>query len=409
MRKKIYLESIIELPFTGVINTLDYIALVRDMSIWLALRAIQRCAIILERIVREMIDQLDKIEKRYQEIDENLAQPEIATNINRIQVLSQERAKLENVVTKYRKYKKLVKELGDVKAMNTAGNDEEMAALIKQESATLQAKLDELTEELRLALLPKDPNDERDIIVEIRAGTGGNEAALFAADLYRMYSRYAQNQGWKADVISISESGIGGFKEMIFEVRGKNVYSRLKYESGVHRVQRVPVTEASGRIHTSTATVAVLPKAEEVDISINPDDLRIDIFHSGGAGGQNVNKVASAIRITHLPTGMVVVCQDERSQLQNKVKAMSVLRTRLLDIERRKQEEAITSQRRSQVGTGERAEKIRTYNYPQDRVSDHRVNLTLHNLPRFMDGDIGELIDTLATSEHERLLEEQKV
>lgn len=356
-----------------------------------------------------MMEQLDKIEKRYQEIDESLAQPEIATNINRVQALSQERAKLEDIVLKYRKYKKLVKELGDVKAMTAAGNDEEMTALIKQENATLQGKLDELTEELRLALLPKDPNDERDIIVEIRAGTGGNEAALFAADLYRMYSRYAQSQGWKSDVISISESGIGGFKEIIFEVRGKNAYSRLKYESGVHRVQRVPVTEASGRIHTSTATVAVLPKAEEVDISINPDDLRIDIFHSGGAGGQNVNKVASAVRITHLPSGMVVVCQDERSQLQNKVKAMSVLRTRLLDIERRKQEEAITSQRRSQVGTGERAEKIRTYNYPQDRISDHRINLTLHNLPRFMDGDIGELIDTLATSEHERLLEEQKV
>ena len=353
-----------------------------------------------------MIEQLDKIEERYLEIDKNLAQPEVAVNINRVQALSQERAKLEDIVLKYRKYKKLMKELNDVKAMNAAGNDEEMAALIKQESAALQDKLDELTGELRLALLPKDPNDEKDIIVEIRAGTGGNEAALFAADLYRMYNRYAQSQGWKIDVISISESGIGGFKEIIFEVKGKNAYSRLKYESGVHRVQRVPVTEASGRIHTSTATVAVLPKAEDVDISIDPDDLRIDIFHSGGAGGQNVNKVASAVRITHQPTGMVVVCQDERSQLQNKVKAMSVLRTRLLDMERRKQEEAITSQRRSQVGTGERAEKIRTYNYPQDRISDHRVNLTLHNLPRFMNGDIDELIDTLATSEHERLLEE---
>ena len=356
-----------------------------------------------------MIEQLDKIEKRYLEIDESLAQTEVATNISRVQALSQERAKLEDIVRKYRKYKKLVKELSDVKTMNTGGNDEEMTALIKQESAALQAKLDELTGELRLALLPKDPNDEKDIIVEIRAGTGGNEAALFAADLYRMYSRYAQSQSWKTDVISISESGIGGFKEIIFEVKGKNAYSRLKYESGVHRVQRVPVTEASGRIHTSTATVAVLPKAEEVDISIDPDDLRIDIFHSGGAGGQNVNKVASAVRITYLPTGMVVVCQDERSQLQNKVKAMSVLRTRLLDMERRKQEEAITSQRRSQVGTGERAEKIRTYNYPQDRVSDHRINLTLHNLPRFMDGLIDELVDALATSEHERQLEEKKV
>jgi len=356
-----------------------------------------------------MIEQLDNIEKRYREIDEKLAQPEVATNISQVQALARERAGLEEIVSKYRKYKKTARELDDVKTMSASGADEDMAALIKQETATLQAKLDNLTEELRLFLIPKDPNDEKDIIVEIRAGTGGDEAALFAADLYRMYSRYAQSQGWKADVISISESGGGGFKEIIFEVRGKKAYRRLKYESGVHRVQRVPVTEASGRIHTSTATVAVLPKAEEVDIDINPDDLKIDVFHSGGAGGQNVNKVATAIRVTHLPTGMVVVCQDERSQLQNKVKALSVLRTRLLDIERRKQEEAITSQRRSQVGTGERAEKIRTYNYPQDRISDHRINLNLHNLPRFMDGDLDGLIDALATAEQTKQLEGQQV
>jgi len=356
-----------------------------------------------------MIEQLDNIEKRYREIDEKLAQPEVATNISQVQALARERAGLEEIVSKYRKYKKTARELDDVKTMSASGADEDMAALIKQETATLQAKLDNLTEELRLFLIPKDPNDEKDIIVEIRAGTGGDEAALFAADLYRMYSRYAQSQGWKADVISISESGGGGFKEIIFEVRGKKAYRRLKYESGVHRVQRVPVTEASGRIHTSTATVAVLPKAEEVDIDINADDLKIDVFHSGGAGGQNVNKVATAIRVTHLPTGMVVVCQDERSQLQNKVKALSVLRTRLLDIERRKQEEAITSQRRSQVGTGERAEKIRTYNYPQDRISDHRINLNLHNLPRFMDGDLDGLIDALATAEQTKQLEGQQV
>ncbi len=294
--------------------------------------------------------------------------------------------------------------------MSSSGNDEGMSALIKQENATLQSKLNELSEALTLALLPKDPNDEKDIIVEIRAGTGGDEAAIFAGDLYRMYSRYAQSQNWKTEVLSMSEGGgKGGFKEIIFEVRGGNAYSRLKYESGVHRVQRVPVTETSGRIHTSTATVAVLPKAEEVDININPDDLRMDIFHSGGAGGQNVNKVASAIRITYLPTGMIVVCQDERSQLQNKIKAMSVLRTRLLDMERRKQEEAISSKRRSQVGTGERAEKIRTYNYPQDRISDHRINLSVHNLPKVMDGDIDGLIDALASAEHEKQLEEQQV
>jgi peptide chain release factor 1 len=355
------------------------------------------------------MEQLEKIEKRYREIDEKLAQPEVATNLKQVQALAQERAGLVEIVTKYRQYKKAAKELADVRAMHATGLDEEMTNLVRQEIASLETKLNELREELRQALLPRDPNDEKDIIMEIRAGTGGNEAALFAADLFRMYSRYAQGHGWKVDVISISESGIGGFKEIIFEVKGKGAFSRLKYESGVHRVQRVPVTEASGRIHTSTATVAVLPKAEEVDIDINPDDLKIDVFHSGGAGGQNVNKVATAIRVTHLPTGMVVVCQDERSQLQNKIKALSVLRTRLLDIERRKQEEEITSQRRSQVGTGERAEKIRTYNYPQDRISDHRINLTIHNLPRFMDGELDELIDTLATTAQAKQLEEQKV
>jgi peptide chain release factor 1 len=356
-----------------------------------------------------MMVQLDKIEKRYQEIEEKLARPEVATDIDQVQSLARERAALENTVKIYRKYKSALKSLGETKAMLNDKLDEEMTALTRQEITTLEKELETLTIDLRQALLPKDPNDEKDIIVEIRAGTGGDEAALFASDLYRMYSRYAQGRGWKVDVISVSESGGGGFKEIIFEIRGRGAFSRLKYERGVHRVQRVPVTEASGRIHTSTATVAVLPKAEEVDIDINPDDLKIDVFHSGGAGGQNVNKVATAIRVTHLPTGMVVTCQDERSQLQNKVKALSVLRTRLLDIEKRKQEEQIVSDRRSQVGTGERAEKIRTYNYPQDRVSDHRINTTLHNLPKIMDGALDELIDALATSEQARQLEEQTV
>lgn len=356
-----------------------------------------------------MFDQLEKLEKRYLEIDETLARPEVSTDMPQVQALAKERAGIEDTVSKYRRYKKAVKELEDVKAMGSVGADEEMLAMIKQETAELQATIDKLTEDLKQALIPKDPNEGKDIIVEIRAGTGGDEAAIFAADLYRMYTRYAQTKGWKMEVISLSESGGGGLKEIIFEVRGKSAYSRLKFESGVHRVQRVPTTEASGRIHTSTATVAVLPKAEEVDIDINQDDLRIDIFHSGGAGGQNVNKVASAIRITHFPTGIVVVCQDERSQLQNKIKAMSVLRTRLLDMERRKQEEAITSARRSQVGTGERSEKIRTYNYPQDRISDHRVDVTMHNLPRFMDGDIDGLIDELAAHEQAQQLEGQQV
>jgi peptide chain release factor 1 len=243
--------------------------------------------------------------------------------------------------------------------------------------------------------------------MEIRAGAGGNEAALFAADLFRMYSRYAQNKGWATDIISMNESGIGGFKEIIFEIRGRGAFSRLKYERGVHRVQRVPITESSGRIHTSTATVAVLPEAEEVDIEINPDDLKVDIFHSGSAGGQNVNKVATAVRMTHLPTGMVVTCQDERSQLQNKVKAMSVLRARLMDIEQQKQDAQITSDRRSQVGRGDRAEKIRTYNYPQDRISDHRINTNFHNLPRVLEGELDEMIDAVATTEQAKQLGEQ--
>jgi len=354
-----------------------------------------------------MMEQLEKIEKRYRELEERMSQPEVATNQGLLQELARERSSLEDVVKLYRKYKKTSKELEGVRSMHDSGSDEAMAALVKQETESLEAKLADLTAELKKALIPRDPNDEKDIIIEIRAGTGGTEAAIFAADLYRLYSRYAQNKGWKTDILSMSESGIGGFKEMIFEVRGKGAYSRLKYERGVHRVQRVPVTEASGRIHTSTATVAVLPKAEEVDIEIKPEDLRVDIFHSGGAGGQNVNKVASAVRMTHLPTGMVVVCQDERSQLQNKIKALSVMRTRLLDIERRKQEEQITSDRRSQVGSGERSEKIRTYNYPQDRVTDHRINASQHNLPRFMDGALDEMIDILATSEQTRQLEGQ--
>jgi peptide chain release factor 1 len=355
-----------------------------------------------------MFEQLDKIEKRHREINEKMASPEVATDLAMLQELAQERAAIEGTVRLYRKYQKAAKELQDVRSMPVS-DDDEMSSLVRQEMEALEAKLGDLTEELKLALLPRDPNDEKDIIMEIRAGTGGNEAAFFAADLFRMYSRYAQVRGWKTDVISLSESGVGGFKEIIFEVRGKGAYSRLKYERGVHRVQRVPVTEASGRIHTSTATVAVLPKAEEVDIEVNPDDIKVDVFHSGGAGGQNVNKVATAIRMTHLPTGIVVVCQDERSQLQNKVKALSVLRTRLLDIERHRQEDQITSDRRSQVGTGERAEKIRTYNYPQDRITDHRINHSLHNLPRFMDGGLDELIDTLTTAEQTRLLEGQAV
>ncbi len=354
-----------------------------------------------------MWDKLESMDRRYQELEQQIATPEIAADPKQLQKLAQERARIEDVVGKYRQYKTTAKTLAETKAMLSDGLDEEMTALVKQEIVSLESQLEHRLQELNRSLVPKDPNNERNIIVEIRAGAGGEEAGLFAADLFRMYSRYAQSKGWEVDIISASESGIGGFKEIIFEVRGKGAFSRFKYERGVHRVQRVPVTESSGRIHTSTTTVAVLPEADEVELDINPADLRIDIYHSGGAGGQNVNKVATAVRITHLPTGMVVVCQDERSQLRNKTKAMAVLRARLFEVERQKQEEAITQERRSQVGTGERSEKIRTYNFPQDRVTDHRIGLTLHNLPRILTGELDSLIDALATDDQAKQLSEQ--
>ncbi len=354
-----------------------------------------------------MLDKLEEIEKRYIEIEQQIATPEISSDPKQLQKLAKELSGIEDLVAKYREYKKACKSLDETRAMLDDDLDEEMTALARQEIESLETKIDTLLDELKTALLPTDENDSKDIIVEIRAGAGGDEAGLFAANLFRMYSRYAQSKNWDVDIISSNESGIGGFKEIIFEVTGEGAYSRFKYESGVHRVQRVPVTESSGRIHTSTATVAVLPEAEEVELDINPDDLRIDIFHSGGAGGQNVNKVATAVRITHLPTGMVVTCQDERSQLRNKTKAMAVLRARLLDIERRKQEESVTEKRRSQVGTGDRSEKIRTYNFPQDRVTDHRIGMTLRNLNQILDGDFDHLIDSLATEDQAQQLQEQ--
>jgi len=354
-----------------------------------------------------MQDRLEEIENHYQELDRQLADPETASDVRQLQRLAREKAGIEDVVTTYREYRAVARSLEETRGMLAEEQDEEMVALARQEIGGLESRLETLEEQLKVALVPKDPNDKKDIIMEIRAGAGGDEAGLFAADLFRMYGRYAQSRGWPVDIITANESGIGGFKEVIFEIKGNGAFSRLKYERGVHRVQRVPVTESSGRIHTSTATVAVLPEAEEVDVEVNPDDLRIDIFHSGGAGGQNVNKVATAVRITHLPTGMVVTCQDERSQLRNKNKAMAVLRARLLDIERSRQEAEMSTQRRSQVGTGDRSEKIRTYNFPQDRVSDHRAGLNLHPLDRIMEGDLDALIDALATSDRARQLQEQ--
>jgi len=344
-----------------------------------------------------MIEQLEKIENRFNEITEQMASQEVLSDLQQLHKLAKERASIEPLVSKYVDYKTTLKSLTETRTMLSESHGSEMAAMVKEELQTLEVKSTLLSEELKEALIPKDPDDEKDVIMEIRAGTGGDEAAMFAADLFRMYSRYAQTKRWSIEIIDVSEGGEGGYKEIIYEVKGKSAFSRMKYERGVHRVQRVPTTESSGRIHTSTATVAVLPEADEVDFDINPADLKIDIFHASGAGGQNVNKVSTAVRLTHLPTGVVVVCQDERSQLRNRQKAMTVLRSRLLDTERRKQEESIDEERRSQVGTGERAEKIRTYNYPQDRITDHRIGQNFHNLPGIMEGNLDDMIDALTS------------
>ena len=344
-------------------------------------------------------DKLEQAEQRFEELNRLLVDPEVLADHERLQELGREQSSLQGLVLKFREFRKIGHELEEALAMQAEGVDEDMASLVEQEIETLQTQHNNLIEDLTEALRPRDPDADKDVIMEIRAGTGGEEAAIFAADLYRMYAFYAQGKKWEVNVIDSSEASRGGFKEIIFEVRGKGVYGKLKHESGVHRVQRVPITEASGRIHTSTSTVAGLPEAEEVEVDINPNDVRTDIFHSGGPGGQNVNKVATAVRLTHSPSGIVVVCQDERSQLQNRVKAMTVLRTRLLDIAKRQQQEEQDQDRRSQVGTGERAEKIRTYNFPQDRVTDHRLGQSFHNIPAILRGEIDDIVDALVAHE----------
>ena len=352
-----------------------------------------------------MLDKLAAVEERFAEIERQLADPELSGDFRRSQGLLKEHASLRNLAELGAEYRRVVGESIDLRAMVRDESDKEMVDLARAELAVLEGRKAELEEGLRLALLPKDPNDSKNVVMEIRAGTGGEEAALFASDLYRLYSRYAQRRGWVVDVVSTSESETGGIKEIVLKVQGEGAYSALKHESGGHRVQRIPVTESSGRIHTSAATVAVLPEAEEVDLDIRGEDLDIDIFHASGHGGQNVQKVATAVRITHKPTGIVAICQDERSQYKNKEKAMSVLRSRLYAREVERQQREISEQRRSQVGTGDRSERVRTYNFPQSRVTDHRTAHSQFNLEEVMDGDIQPFIDALIGYEQELKLE----
>jgi peptide chain release factor 1 len=343
-----------------------------------------------------MFDKLLSVENKYDELMTKLGTSEVQADAAEYRRSAKTLSELEPLVQKFREYKNVEQDITGAEEL-VNGTDADMRDLAREELKTLEVKRDALMQALKILLIPKDPNDEKNVILEIRAGTGGDEAALFAGDLFRMYSRYTERQGWRIDVMSTSESGTGGLKEVIASIEGRGVYSRLKYESGVHRVQRVPATEASGRIHTSTATVAVLPEAEEVDIQINEKDLRIDTFCSSGPGGQSVNTTYSAVRLTHIPTGVVVSQQDEKSQIKNRAKAMKVLRARLYEMEMRKQQEAIAKERRGQVGTGERSEKIRTYNFPQSRITDHRINFTTHQLHDVLEGDPGELIDQLTT------------
>jgi peptide chain release factor 1 len=339
-----------------------------------------------------MFDKLHAEESRYDQLTQLLSTAEVQADPSEMRKHSKALAELEPLVEKFREYKTIASEIAQAEEM-LVGTDADMRELAREELRSLTPRRDGLVAELKTLLIPKDPNDQKNVVLEIRAGTGGDEAALFAGELFRMYSKYAERQGWKIEVMSSSDTGVGGLKEVIAVIEGRGVYSRLKYESGVHRVQRVPATEASGRIHTSTATVAVLPEAEEVDIQINDKDLRIDTFCSSGPGGQSVNTTYSAVRLTHLPTGVVVSQQDEKSQIKNRAKAMKVLRARLYEMEMRKQQEAIAKDRRSQVGTGERSEKIRTYNFPQSRITDHRINFTTHQLEGVLNGDLVELLD----------------
>jgi peptide chain release factor 1 len=342
-----------------------------------------------------LADKLEKIKNRYDSINEQLSDPNISSDREKLISLTRERSDLSEIVEAYSRYAVVLKNIKGNKEIIETVNDNDLVSMALNELDELNTEKEKLEEEIKILILPKDPNDDKSIIMEIRAGTGGEEAALFAGDLFRMYTRYAEMRNWKVELIDMSDTGLGGIKEAVFSVNGNNVYGDLKFESGVHRVQRVPETEGSGRVHTSAASVAVLPEVEDVQVDVNPNDLKIDIFRAGGAGGQNVNKVETAVRITHLPTGLVVQCQDERSQLKNRQKAMKVLKARLYDMELKKQNAEISAQRKSMVGSGDRSDKIRTYNFPQNRVTDHRIGLTLYNLSNIMEGHIDELIEQL--------------
>ncbi|MYH29578.1 MAG: peptide chain release factor 1 [Acidobacteria bacterium] len=354
-----------------------------------------------------MFDKLQAIEERYDKLMALIADPAVQADQQEYRRHTRALSEIQPLVDQFREYKAVVEELAETREL-AAGDDDDLRELAEQELSILEERRDTLLGAIKVLLLPKDPNDEKNVVLEIRAGTGGDEAGLFASDLFRMYQRFAEEQGWRVEVLSSNETGVGAIKEVVALIEGKRVYSRLKYESGVHRVQRVPSTEASGRIHTSTATVAVLPEAEEVDIRIDPKDLRIDTFCSSGPGGQSVNTTYSAVRITHLPTGLVVSQQDEKSQIKNKAKAMKVLRSRLYEIELQRQQSEIASDRRGQVGTGERSEKIRTYNFPQNRITDHRIGFTTHRLPEVLAGDLGELVEAVVTHYQSEKLKSEK-
>lgn len=346
-----------------------------------------------------MFDKLSVLEEKYDELNMKVADPEIIADQGNWQKLMKEASDLEPIVAKYKEYKATKEDIEGAKEILETSNDEEFRELAKMELSEKEAEMDQIQEELKVLMLPKDPNDDKNVIVEIRGGAGGDEAALFAGVLFRMYSMYASARRWKVEIMSANETGIGGYKEIVFMINGKGAYSRLKFESGVHRVQRVPETESSGRIHTSTATVAVLPEVQEVDVDLNMNDVRVDVFRSSGNGGQSVNTTDSAVRLTHAPTGIVISMQDEKSQLKNKEKAFKILRAKLYDMELEKAQKAVAAERKSQVGTGDRSERIRTYNYPQGRVSDHRINMTLYKLEQFVNGDMDEMLDALITTD----------